>query len=72
MSAATLSVCVPNFNHGHYLAQALRSVLDQSFRPAEILVLDDASTDDSWHVIEQFASRRDADQAHAQRPRTSV
>jgi hypothetical protein len=55
MSAPTLSVCVPNFNHGHYLAEALRSVLDQSFQPAEILVLDDASTDDSWDLIERFA-----------------
>jgi hypothetical protein len=56
MAAPTLSVGIPNFNHAEYLAQAVRSVSRQSVRPIEILLLDDASTDESWELITQLAA----------------
>ena len=55
----TLSVIMPNYNHARYLPQALDAVLSQSFRPIEIVVIDDASTDDSVEIIEHYA-RADA------------
>ena len=55
MTQSTLSVVMPNFNHGHYLKEALESVLAQSFKPLEVIVVDDASTDDSLAVAGEFA-----------------
>lgn len=54
----TLSVCVPNYNHARFLGDALTSVFVQDFQPSEILILDDASTDDSWEVIERLTGGR--------------
>jgi glycosyltransferase involved in cell wall biosynthesis len=53
----TLSVIVPNYNHARFLPECLESVLAQSYRPAEIIVIDDCSTDDSVQVIEAFVRR---------------
>ena len=59
MEKHTLSVVVPNYNHAHYIGEALEAVLSQSFRPLEVIVVDDASTDNSIEVIEAF-TRRDS------------
>ena len=53
----TLSVVVPNYNHARYLEAALHAHLDQSVPPLEIIVVDDASTDDSCAVIERVAAQ---------------
>src|ERR1700687_1469114 len=54
---ARVSVIVPSYNHSQYLSQRLASVLDQSFRDLELLVLDDASTDDSHHKLVRVYSK---------------
>ena len=46
-----------NFNHARYLARAIQAAVEQSRPPDEFIIFDDASTDDSAHVIEQFARR---------------
>lgn len=55
MSTPTLSVVIPNYNHGKYLPACLQAILNQSFAAKEIVVVDDASTDNSVEVLEQFA-----------------
>ncbi|MEW6303814.1 MAG: glycosyltransferase family 2 protein [Verrucomicrobiota bacterium] len=50
-----LSVVIPNYNHARYLPTCLGAVLRQSVQPFEVIVIDDASTDNSVEVIEQFA-----------------
>lgn len=50
-----VSVIVPNFNHARFLDARLRSITSQKLKPDEIIILDDASTDDSRQVIERFA-----------------
>lgn len=50
------SVCIPNFNYAKYLGETISSVLDQSFSDFEIIVADNASTDDSIKVVESFKS----------------
>jgi glycosyltransferase involved in cell wall biosynthesis len=45
-----VSVIVPNFNYAHYLPARLRSILSQTYRPHEIIFLDDASSDRSVHI----------------------
>jgi hypothetical protein len=57
MPTADLSVVVPNYNHAPYLRRCLGALLSQTVLPREILVLDDASTDNSVEVIEEMASR---------------
>nr|WP_294899522.1 glycosyltransferase family 2 protein [uncultured Pedobacter sp.] len=49
-----VSVIIPNFNHACYLKQRIDSVLNQSFKDFEVIILDDCSTDDSKQVIEAY------------------
>ncbi|MEE9339140.1 MAG: glycoside hydrolase family 99-like domain-containing protein, partial [Methylococcaceae bacterium] len=51
----TITVIVPNFNYGRYLELRLRTIVDQTLSPTEIIVLDDASTDYSLEVIQLFS-----------------
>jgi glycosyltransferase involved in cell wall biosynthesis len=45
---------LPNYNHGHCIARALRALVEQDHPPNEIIVVDDASTDGSLANIRQF------------------
>ena len=45
-----VSVVVPNYNYADYLEERLTSIINQTIPPKEIIVLDDASTDDSVEV----------------------
>ncbi|HNT97529.1 MAG TPA: glycosyltransferase family 2 protein, partial [Elusimicrobiales bacterium] len=56
MTAPSLSVILPNFNHAHYLRGALPAILEQSFPCRELIVVDDGSTDDSVAVVEALAA----------------
>jgi cellulose synthase/poly-beta-1,6-N-acetylglucosamine synthase-like glycosyltransferase len=50
-----VSVIVPNYNHAPYLRQRLDSIVNQTFRDFEMIVLDDASTDNSREIIQTYA-----------------
>jgi len=52
-----VSVVIPNYNYGRYLAQAIESALHQTYQKMEILVVDDGSTDDSKAVLVRYAGR---------------
>jgi len=53
----SVSVIVPNYNYAQYIEQRLQSIFEQTYPPAEIIVLDDASTDDSIALIESLLPR---------------
>ncbi len=55
-SQPLVSVIVPVYNHEKYLVERIKSILDQTFRDFEILILDDASTDRSFEIAQTFAS----------------
>ena len=53
-----VSVIIPTYNYSHFLGEAIRSVLDQTFGDFEIVVVDDGSTDDTKQVASRFADPR--------------
>lgn len=52
-----ISVVMPVFNAGNYLAGAIDSILNQTFGNFEFVIINDGSTDGSKAVIEQYASQ---------------
>lgn len=52
-----VSVIVPNYNHAIYLRQRLDSIIKQTFTDIEIIVLDDASIDQSLAIIREYAAQ---------------
>lgn len=50
----TVSVIVPNYNYARYLEARLQSILNQSFQDFELILLDDASTDNSAEVLDKY------------------
>jgi glycosyltransferase involved in cell wall biosynthesis len=52
----TVTAIVPNYNHRRYLEQRIQSVLNQTYPHLEVLLLDDASTDGSRELLENFSS----------------
>jgi glycosyltransferase involved in cell wall biosynthesis len=48
------SVIVPNYNHAAYLQDRIESILAQTLSPLEIILLDDASTDNSREIIKRY------------------
>lgn len=58
-SSPLLSVLLPVFNSEPFVAEAIKSVLNQSFKDFEFLIFDDCSTDKSFEIIEDF-KRKDS------------
>lgn len=52
-----ISVVVPVYNVEDYLAQCLNSIVGQTYRDLEIIIVDDGSTDDSVRICEEYASK---------------
>lgn len=51
-----VSVIIPNYNHARYLEQRIATVLSQTYRNFEVIILDDCSTDNSRDIIEKYRS----------------
>ncbi len=58
-SSATVTVIIPNFNYARYLSEAVRSALSQRDVVVDVIIVDDASTDDSLAVIRRMALEDD-------------
>ncbi len=50
-----LSIAMANYNHSQFLPERIRSILDQLSENDELVIVDDASTDNSVDIIQQFA-----------------
>jgi glycosyltransferase involved in cell wall biosynthesis len=55
--APLVSVIVPNYNHAAYLELRLESIFSQTYQNFEVILLDDASTDESAKVLRSFHQR---------------
>ena len=58
MSNPAVTVLMPAFNAGRFIASSIRSVLAQDFTDFELLIIDDGSTDDTARVVEDFRDGR--------------
>jgi glycosyltransferase involved in cell wall biosynthesis len=52
-----LSIIIPCYNYGHYLRESVDSVLQQDYTNYELILVDDGSTDATWTIMEDYASR---------------
>lgn len=50
-----ISVIIPVYNREQYLAETIESVLSQTYRPLEIIIVDDGSTDGTVDVVRSFS-----------------
>ncbi len=53
-----VSVVIPTYNRGYILRDALKSVLEQSHKNIEVIVVDDGSTDDTREIVADIGDRR--------------
>lgn len=53
-----ISVLMPVYNGQQYLAEAIESILNQTYKHFELLLLDDGSSDNSEHIIKGFKDSR--------------
>lgn len=54
MSENFISVIIPTYNSDRFISEAIESVLQQTKKPDEIIVVDDGSTDDTQQTVEKF------------------
>ncbi len=56
-STPLVTIVIPSYNHAHYVAQAVESLFQQTFRDFEVIIIDDGSTDGSPEVISSALER---------------
>lgn len=54
-----VSVVIPVYNAQNFIRQCLDSILGQTFSEFEIICVDDGSTDNSYEILTEYASRND-------------
>ncbi len=57
MKQTLISVIIPTFNRAHIITQSLKSVYKQSWRPIDLIVVDDGSQDDTENVVKNWINK---------------
>ncbi len=57
-----VSIIIPNYNRSKFALDTLNSVLNQTYRPLEIVIIDDHSTDDSFKVVQDFIQQNEQEE----------
>ena len=53
-----VTVILTSYNHAKYIRETIDSILNQTFKDFELIIWDDASTDDSWEIIQSYKDKR--------------
>lgn len=56
MTVPKISIIVPVFNVEQYLPRCIDSILNQSFRNFELLLIDDGSSDNSGNICDRYGA----------------
>lgn len=51
---ADISIIAPNFNNGRFLDDFIRSIVNSTYVPKELIIIDDGSTDDSLNILQKY------------------
>lgn len=54
MQNPKISVCIPTFNRADLIEQTLQSVVNQTVKPYEVIIIDNASTDNTYEIVEKY------------------
>lgn len=52
-----VSIIIPNYNAGIYISRCIESVMNQSYKNIEVIIIDDGSTDNSWDIINKYKNK---------------
>lgn len=69
MNSKLVSIIVPVYNTSGYLCRCLDSIICQTYTKIEIVLIDDGSTDDSYSICQDYASRDERIKVYKQRNR---
>lgn len=59
MNDPKVTVITPTYNHEKYIAQCIKSVIEQSYQSWEQIIIDDGSSDKTWDIISMYARQDD-------------
>jgi glycosyltransferase involved in cell wall biosynthesis len=49
-----VSICIPTYNYAHYITDAIESVISQTLRDFELIIIDDCSTDNTVEIVKKY------------------
>lgn len=55
MKTPKISVLMPAYNVENYISESVLSILNQSFKDFELIIVDDCSTDKTWNILQELA-----------------
>lgn len=58
MNAPLVSICIPTYNSGEFIKRTLDSVLNQTYKNIEVIIVDDCSKDNTKEIIEEYNDER--------------
>lgn len=54
MNLKTVTIIIPNYNKGKYIKECINSVISQTFKNWELIIIDDHSNDESINILDDF------------------
>lgn len=57
MRIPKVSICIPTYNNSRFIAEAVESVLNQTYADFELIIIDDSSTDGTVDIVRRYADR---------------
>ena len=57
MELETINILIPTYNNGHLISDCLESVVNQTYKNIHVIILDDASTDNTKEIVSKFENK---------------